>query len=111
MKYSSQASCSFPPTPSLPSLSLLTVVRFPHHTRDIGSVPLVGHGRVKWEPALAPHNNCLALAVPPVTQSNSDSDSKGKWKRTGHQGSESKDEKSPKDTVSGSPGGYANTRL
>lgn len=56
-------------------------MRFPHRTRDIGSVPLVGHGRVGWEPELTPHNSCLAVAVPPVTQSNSESDSREEMER------------------------------
>lgn len=79
------------------SRTVITVVRFLHRTRDIGSVPLDGHGGVGWEPELTPHNNCLAEAVPPVTQSNSETDSEEKWKGTEHRRSESKDGKSPKE--------------
>lgn len=59
-------------------------VRFPHRTRVFGSVPLDGHKGVGWEPELTPHNNCLAAAVPPATQSDSGSDSEEKWKETRH---------------------------
>jgi len=78
MKYNSQA----PPLPHLFPLSpfhslsaVIVAVRFLHRTRVIGLVPLDGHKGVGWEPELTPHNNCLAAAVPPVTQSNSGSDS------------------------------------
>ncbi|KAG7228620.1 hypothetical protein INR49_013306, partial [Caranx melampygus] len=64
-------------------LRIITVVRFPHCTRDIGSVPLDGHGGVGWEPELTPHNNCLAVAVPPVTQSNWETDSEGEGEEQG----------------------------
>ncbi|TNN70567.1 hypothetical protein EYF80_019151 [Liparis tanakae] len=64
--------------------AIITVVRFPHRTRDVGSVPPDGHGGVGWEPELTPHNNCLAEAVPPVTQSNSESDGEEKWKGKEH---------------------------
>lgn len=84
-------------------------MRFPHRTRDIGSVPLDGHGGVGWEPELTPHNNCLAVAVPPVTQSNSESDSEEKWKGTGHRRSESEDGKSPEEKPYLVTRGYKNT--
>jgi len=108
MKYHSLPPSFFPLLPTLtPSLStVITVVRFPHRTRDIGSVPLDGHGGVGWEPELTPHNNCLAEAVPPVTQSHSESDGEEKWKGKEHQRSESEDEEKPRrETIFGDPGG------
>lgn len=85
-KYSSLDSNPHPlffPAPHRPPnllQTVITVVRFPHRTRDIGSVPLDGHGGVGWEPELTPHNNCLAVAVPPVTHSSSQS---GEMERNG----------------------------
>lgn len=59
----------FPITPSHPLSAVIMAMRFPHRTRVIGLVPLDGHKGVGWEPELTPHNNCLATAVPPATQS------------------------------------------
>lgn len=34
-------------------------------------MPLDVQGGVLWEPELTPHNNCLAIIVPPITQNDS----------------------------------------
>lgn len=64
----------------------ITVMRFPHRTRDAGSVPPGGPGpgcvevTVGWEPELTapPHNNRLAVTFCPVSRSGSENSGGGK---------------------------------